>query len=512
MDPLAGTAEVMPAVGGNPPQCIPPVSTWQLVAQEGSTCYYFAPFAQRLNGYVTTMDNVGAVERLGGRCGVDEFNHDDAVCFNPGDEVPGAPSTTGLPVGIGISPPYNPYGLGTQNNPGPPGYDPGNPSGGSGGPIPGPAGGIGYKPSSDPCRPFGKGGYDYCQNPVGTRKPPGCVCGGPPLRTGIQNTPRGQTPVLKGSVTIPGPCKHFRASFNNKIILNNAQDLIRHIFDNYGTGRPIEITKVVGQPNTYLLVLAGTEFGTGQANMLNPAGFASAVFQPLNDVFQFVLNHAFMQHLDTYANDLHGLLMEQPLFNYVTSQLNVELTASQGGRTQYQADIVQAMMKQVPAGASVIIAGHSLGGMDGENLLANMQFRQYYRPVELITFGSPVTEPPMAHVKYVRYSSPNDVIRTLSLGTLISGSGKWIYVNNPGDDPIMTQFFQPGANLLQKVQAAANGLQAAHLNYTTSTDLAQYNVLDGSKSLGTSLLLDATDDNCYEAPNQPVTPAAQTSM
>ncbi|HVY89159.1 MAG TPA: hypothetical protein VG942_09850, partial [Hyphomonadaceae bacterium] len=35
---------------------------------------------------------------------------------------------------------------------------------------------------ADPCRPFGKGGYDFCQNPKGTRLPAGCSCsngGGP---------------------------------------------------------------------------------------------------------------------------------------------------------------------------------------------------------------------------------------------------------------------------------------------------------------------------------------------
>ena len=73
-DPLAGAAEVMPPESGNPPKCNPPVSTWQLLAQQGGECYYFAPFAKRLNGYVTSIENVAAVERLGGRCGLDEFN------------------------------------------------------------------------------------------------------------------------------------------------------------------------------------------------------------------------------------------------------------------------------------------------------------------------------------------------------------------------------------------------------------------------------------------------------
>ncbi|MEO8467600.1 MAG: hypothetical protein ABI640_19925 [Gammaproteobacteria bacterium] len=50
-------------------------------------------------------------------------------------------------------------------------------------------------PGAGPCRPFGLGGYDWCQNPEGTRLPDGCVCdrGVPapprPLRTPIERDP-----------------------------------------------------------------------------------------------------------------------------------------------------------------------------------------------------------------------------------------------------------------------------------------------------------------------------------
>ncbi len=497
-DPLAGAAEVMPPESGNPPKCNPPVSTWQLLAQQGGECYYFAPFAKRLNGYVTSIENVAAVERLGGRCGLDEFNAGDAVCFNPGDDLPGASPTTGLPTGISTSQPINPYGGGTGSN-----------TGGTGGtygsPMPGPAGGIGYKPGPDPCRPFGPGGYDYCDDPPGTRKPPGCTCGtSGPLRAGVQSNPKGSSPRFQASIALPAPCKHLRAPYNNKIILNNAQDVVQHIFDNYGTGKPIEITKVIGQPNTYLVVLAGTEIGAGQANMINPLG-APNPFQPLGNMFQQIIQEGISLNMATFAQSLTDLLTQRQLISYIMGQLDVDLKSAQGGKTQYQTDILHAMLNQIPRGANIIVAGHSLGGMDGENLIANSAIQFYYHPVELITYGSPITQPPVAGVKYVRYSSPNDIVRLTALGSWISNPSQWIYVNNPGQNPELAPFFQPGSNPQLMVQTVVGGLMAAHLKYTVSPDLAQYSALGGTKSSGTVVLLDATDDNCYDAPSIPAT-------
>ncbi len=45
--------------------------------------------------------------------------------------------------------------------------------------------------AADPCRPFGPGGYDWCQNPSGTRLPPGCTCA---------------TPRLPAAAAATGPC------------------------------------------------------------------------------------------------------------------------------------------------------------------------------------------------------------------------------------------------------------------------------------------------------------------
>ncbi|MDQ6893324.1 MAG: hypothetical protein M3167_11690 [Acidobacteriota bacterium] len=52
-------------------------------------------------------------------------------------------------------------------------------------------------PGSGPCRPYGPGGYDYCNNPEGTRLPPGCVCRYP-----------GIPPAQSEPTPEPGPCEN----------------------------------------------------------------------------------------------------------------------------------------------------------------------------------------------------------------------------------------------------------------------------------------------------------------
>lgn len=101
----------------------------------------------------------------------------------------GANGGPGGPGGPGGSNGNNtPVNGGTTGNGGP-GGNRGGPGPNYRAPIPGPAGGIGYTPGPNPCLPKGPGGYDYCQNPSGTRKPPGCYCDGPPPPPQVANRP-----------------------------------------------------------------------------------------------------------------------------------------------------------------------------------------------------------------------------------------------------------------------------------------------------------------------------------
>ena len=52
---------------------------------------------------------------------------------------------------------------------------------------------------------------------------------------------------------------------------------------------------------------------------------------------------------------------------------------------------VAAIEASVPEGATIVIAGHSLGGMVGQQLAADDRIRDGYEVAQTVTFGSPVT-------------------------------------------------------------------------------------------------------------------------
>jgi hypothetical protein len=171
LSPLDGRPETFPP-SGKPPRCVPPIRTWKLLAQENGECYYFAP--NPINGYVTSINNVGALQKFFVRCGANPFDRTTVICQNPGDDLPRAPPTTGPPAGSGVSATgrkgevFSGGANGASASPGggPTTRDGPSPSGGRPGPdfsprIPGPAGGNGYKPGANPCLPSGPGGYDY---------------------------------------------------------------------------------------------------------------------------------------------------------------------------------------------------------------------------------------------------------------------------------------------------------------------------------------------------------------
>ena len=102
MDPLAGRGAGTPLPTSGP--CVPPrYSNWKLVGQDNINCYWSAPYPQRINGYISNINNVGALQKFFVKCGSDPFDHTKVICQNPGDDQPGAPRTTGPPGGIGIT-------------------------------------------------------------------------------------------------------------------------------------------------------------------------------------------------------------------------------------------------------------------------------------------------------------------------------------------------------------------------------------------------------------------------
>ena len=141
----------------------------------GNTCYYCSPITSAPNTIIVPMDQVGTADNQGFRCGVDQTDACMAICSG-GDTYSPLPGTVVKGGGPGLPPTPAP----PRGGP-PPNYAP----------QPGPPPVAG---ASNPCLPFGPGGYDYCANPPGTQ-PAGCKCS--------QQAPRQPAPKQNPQTTKP---------------------------------------------------------------------------------------------------------------------------------------------------------------------------------------------------------------------------------------------------------------------------------------------------------------------
>jgi len=128
----------------------------QVWKHEGNMCYYCEAINPPIVGIIVPMDQVGTAGAQSFRCGVDQADACMAVCSGGSTYSP-PPGTVAEGGGPGLPPTPAP----TQGGP-PPNYAP----------HPGPPPVAG---ATNPCLPFGPGGYDYCANPAGTQ-PAGCEC------------------------------------------------------------------------------------------------------------------------------------------------------------------------------------------------------------------------------------------------------------------------------------------------------------------------------------------------
>lgn len=275
-----------------------------------------------------------------------------------------------------------------------------------------------------------------------------------------------------------------------RVQLNSARDVYKLISSLYRTGRPIEVARVASLQNTWMVALAGTESGVKQANSVT-------LDRALDDF-----------HSDYRSRNPAGLvkigieeILQQPkLREFFMTTVEPDFRSSQGRTTMFQVRILQALRTHgVPAGARLIIAGHSLGGMDAQNLVRNAQLRNYgYRPINVMTFGSPITVEDDPAIGYSRFASRADPVPYAAFRSLVSDRSRWTYVRNPGDDPRLpligdTRAWQNLGNLL------LGTVQAAHLNYDQSNDLDDYDPRTGRRGVDEPLVLDGGDARCYAA-------------
>ena len=202
------------------------------------------------------------------------------------------------------------------------------------------------------------------------------------------------------------------------------KDQAKFVFARYDTNRPIGIARVANQYNTYLVALSGTEPGNpGQATWFGE-----------------------------------------------------DMSAAHVQRDFYSIAIVNAIKAAVPPGARLILVGHSLGGMEAENVAVD-RLLSAYQIIRVITLGSPHTAAPDAIATYKRFAARNDPIIDSNVWKMFDNSDQIIL--GPGD--VVTGI----------VRGIFKGL-AAHMSYPDLNELNPYDAM-GNRGKFTLQL----DPNCF---------------
>jgi hypothetical protein len=144
MDPLKCYGVMAPADSAG--KCS--LGGMQVLKQEGSTCYYCQPINPPTQGFIIPFDDLATADNQGFLCGVNQADPQcSAICTGtgtfkppPGTTLQGQTPSEG--TASGGKPPLQGY---VSNTP-------------------------------DACMPFGPTGYNFCNNPPGTKLPAGCVC------------------------------------------------------------------------------------------------------------------------------------------------------------------------------------------------------------------------------------------------------------------------------------------------------------------------------------------------
>jgi hypothetical protein len=235
-----------------------------------------------------------------------------------------------------------------------------------------------------------------------------------------------QQPAPAQQTGIPGMCP---VKSRTTKVLSNAQKTAEAIFDQYSIlgDLPIGIYRL-NNPEmpecTYLVMLSGTQFIWHQAN------------------------------------------------NVIT-----DLMSSPGFLNEYFVDIVDAIYQYVPTGATLILAGHSLGGMEAQNVAADISIRRIYRVARVITFGAPLTVKDVAGTIYVRFATRPDPVPLLAIGTF-TRVPHYYWLQNPNERE-------------QALLGLLGGIEA-HLSYPNLSNLYSFDALGNPRvglSRGTQLML-----------------------
>ncbi len=227
--------------------------------------------------------------------------------------------------------------------------------------------------------------------------------------------------------------------------IRTSRELAEQVFSQYEHGRPIGITEVQSPPGrpagekTYLVLLAGTEPGK-------------------------------MAQGNTVLTDL-------------------AYYGRHGG--EYQKSILEAMRKQIPPGSHVILAGHSLGGMAAQDVVAGEAFRKAgYRADAVVTFGSPQTGPEQPGTHYARFTNAGDPVPAYAGPAAPFTAGKQTVVSDIAPGP--TGYVRAKEHAKASLALGQTDV-SAHLKYPHLRDLDRYDGLGFSRDQGGSCVLQLSE-------------------
>ena len=242
------------------------------------------------------------------------------------------------------------------------------------------------------------------------------------------------------------------------VVLRTALDVARCIFSFYNTGTPIAIAKRLDVTvPTCVVLLSGTEpLNFSQATTL-PEDIASALDQP--------------------EKDLYALAVLDAIFTLRNS----------------------GVCRQ----ARLVLAGHSLGGMEAQNAAAFLLARQPGLSIgEIITFGSPATAYLSGAPPPRRFTTIGDPIpyTTVFTGTYrraaqttvsdLSGARRAAAIAKAALERYWAIGFGPGpVNFAAAVPWLAFGALGPHMQYPNTGELASYDALGNPNASGPGAVL-----------------------
>ena len=104
-----------------------------------------------------------------------------------------------------------------------------------------------------------------------------------------------------------------------------------------------------------------------------------------------------------------------------STSLPAAIDAGIGQHNNYLTYLLNAVATNVPVGDAVILAGHSLGGLNAQLAAIAPALRGFHPNTLVVCFGAFYNGPPAQGRRYTMFMEPSDIIRTV---TWLSGPGR----------------------------------------------------------------------------------------